>query len=326
MTALPLLALLLATAIVVAIRYGAVGFDAWDVVRALGGRGEPTTVAIVQGLRAPRVIEAALVGAALALAGTCYQALLRNALADPYILGIAGGASVGSVLAIVTGVAVAGVWTLPLAGFVGAIVALLIVLRVAVVGNGVVDPRTMLLAGVIVGAFTNAVVLLALALSDDAEFRGAMLWLMGSLAGATWERVLLLALITVVAVVALVPQARALNLLAIGELTAQVLGTRVERTKWIVLGAASLLTASAVAVSGTIGFVGLVIPNALRLVWGSDHRLLLPTSMLAGASFLVLADLLARSAIAPRELPLGVITALIGVPVFVVLLRRRRDR
>jgi iron complex transport system permease protein len=314
---------LLALALVAAVRVGAVGLDTRAVVLALVGRGDAVDVSIVQALRLPRALLAALVGAALALAGACYQALLRNPLADPYILGIANGASLGAVLAVVSGAAAFGVWTLPVCGFAGALLALMLVFRVAVVADGIIDPRTLLLAGVIVGAFAQAIVLLALAVADDVQFRGALLWLMGSLAGATWERVLLLAATLLGAIALLFPVARTLNLMAIGEVTAAVLGARVERTKWIVLGAASLLTAAAVAMSGTIGFVGLVVPHAMRLLWGSDHRLLLPASMLAGASFLVFADMVARAVVSPGELPLGVITALIGVPVFVVLLRKR---
>jgi iron complex transport system permease protein len=314
---------LVLVSLVLAIRVGAVGLDTTEVVGALAGRGDAVDVAIVRGLRAPRALLAALVGAALALAGACFQALLRNPLADPYILGIASGASTGAVLAVATGVSVLGVWTLPVAGFVGALLALVLVLRIAVVGDGIMDGRTMLLAGVIVASFAQAVVLLALAVTDDVEFRTALLWTMGSLAGATWERATVLSIALVLCIGVLLPVARALNLLAIGEVTAAVLGTQVERTKWRVLGAASLLTAVAVSMAGTIGFVGLVVPHAVRLVCGSDNRLLLPASMLAGASFLVMADLIARTVVSPGELPLGVITALIGVPVFVVLLRRK---
>jgi iron complex transport system permease protein len=322
-TPLVALTVLLLLAIVLAIRVGAVGIDTAAVVRALLGDDGGTTGAIVRRLRAPRALQAALTGGALALAGTCYQALLRNPLADPYTLGITSGASLGAVLAVVLGLATFGVWTLPVAGLVGALLALVLVIRVAYAADGVLDRRTMLLSGIAVGSFSGALVMLIVSLADDQSYRTAMFWIMGTLAGATWEQVVLLAAVLAAAALALLPQARALNLLAIGESTAATLGVEVERAKWTTLLVASALTAAAVAVAGTVGFVGLVIPHMLRLLWGSDHRLLLPASVLAGASFVVLADLAARTVVAPSELPLGVITALVGVPVFVVLLRRR---
>jgi iron complex transport system permease protein len=321
---LPVLAVGTVLVVLAGIRVGAVGLDTGAVLRALAGAGDPAAVTIVRELRAPRAVEAALVGAALALAGAAYQAMLRNALADPYILGIASGASVGVLAALLSGIALAGAWLLPVAGFAGAMVALLLVLRVAAVAGGALDRRTLILAGVAVAAFAQALVLLALATSGDATFRTSFLWLLGSLAGASWDRVLPLALVVPLALGLLLAEARALNALAIGETTAATLGVDVRWTSWRVLGAASLLTATAVAMAGPVGFVGLVIPHALRRRWGSEHRFLLPASACVGAAFLVVADLLARTVAAPEELPLGVITALVGVPVFVLLLRQRR--
>jgi len=195
--------------------------------------------------------------------------------------------------------------------------------RVAAVPGRLLDSRTLLLAGVIVGAFGNAAILLFLTFADVGSFRSAVFWMMGSLAGATWRYTALLGIPLAVSATILFGLARSLNLLAVGEGTAAALGVQVERVKYLCYGIAALLAAIAVAVSGVIGFVGLVIPHAVRLLWGSDHRLLVPCATLLGATFLVLVDAAARSAAAPAELPIGVITALVGVPFFIVLLRRR---
>lgn len=318
-----LLALLLVVAGLVAIRIGAVRLSTGEIVRALLGEGDPRTLAIVRGLRAPRVVLAALCGGALALSGMTFQALLRNPLADPFILGVSSGAATGSVAAVVLGLDEVGAWVIPAAAFVGALLAVLLVLRVATAPGRVLDPRTLLLAGVIVGAFGNAAILLFLTFADVESFRSAVFWMMGSLAGSTWSHIWLLGLPLAIGTPLLFGLARSLNLLAVGEATAATLGVRVERVKYLCLALAALLAAVAVAVSGVIGFVGLVVPHAVRLLWGSDHRLLIPCAALLGGTFLVLADAAARTAAAPAELPIGVITAFIGVPLFIVLLRRR---
>jgi iron complex transport system permease protein len=317
------LAALLALALVFSVRFGAVALDARAILRALGGEGDPSTVAIVQGLRLPRAVQAALVGAALAASGAAFQALLRNPLADPYILGVSGGAAVGAVGAVVLGWSGADVWVTPLAAFVGALVAIALVLRIAVIVGHALDTRILLLAGVVVGAFFNACILLVLTFADVESFRSAIFWMMGSLSSATWTRALLLSAYLVPALILLLGMARALNLLAIGEETAAYLGTSVERTKLVAYAAASLLAAAAVAVSGVIGFVGLITPHVVRLIWGNDYRFLIPAATLLGATFLLLADALARTVAAPTELPVGVVTAFVGVPFFVWLLRRR---
>jgi iron complex transport system permease protein len=203
------------------------------------------------------------------------------------------------------------------------VLAILLVFRIAAVVGRALDTRILLLAGVVVGAFFNACILLALTFADADAFRSAIFWMMGSFSGATWKSISLLGAAMLPAVALLLALARPLNLLAVGEETAAYLGTRVERTKLLAYGTASLLTASAVAVSGVIGFVGLVIPHVVRMLWGADHRFLLPASILAGAAFVVLADTLARTVAAPTELPVGVVTAFVGVPFFVYLLRRR---
>lgn len=320
-----LLTLLLGLTGMLAVRVGAVGLSLADVLAAIRGTADTATRTIVVGLRIPRVVLAALCGAALAISGATYQALLRNTLAEPYILGVSSGAALGAVAATVLGLDRLSPWIIPAFAFAGALVAIVLVLRVALVAGRVLDRRTLLLAGVVVGAFCNAAVLLFLTFADAESFRSAVFWMMGSLAGATWQHVLLLAVPLVIASVVLYGLARSLNLLAVGEPTAAALGVPVERVKYLCFALASVLAAAAVAVSGVIGFVGLIIPHAVRLMWGSNYRQLLPGAALLGAIFLVAADAAARTVAAPTELPIGVLTALVGVPVFVVLLRRRDD-
>src|SRR5690606_20704512 len=283
--------------------------------------GDTVTRTIILDLRLPRVALALVAGAGLALAGAVFQAVLRNALAEPYVLGVAGGAAVGAVAAVVSGLAIIP-GAVQIAALAGAIGAMLLVLRIALRVGRALDTRVLLLAGVVVGAFFNAVILLLLMLADVESFRSAVFWMMGSLAGATWRSTLLLTLYIIPSSIALLALARPLNLLAVGEETALFLGARVERVKLIAYFIASLLVAAAVSACGVIGFIGLIVPHAVRLAWGSDHRLLLPASMLGGGTFLLLADTAARSIAAPAELPVGVITALVGVPIFVLLLRR----
>jgi iron complex transport system permease protein len=317
-----LLGAVLLVTLLLAVRIGAVRLDNGQVLDALRGRADPATSTIVLGLRLPRVVLAALCGAALSMSGATYQALLRNALAEPYILGVSSGAAAGAVAATVFGLDAYGPWIIPVFAFVGSLVAIALVLRVAFTEGRVLDHRTLILAGVVVGAFGNAVVLLFLTFSDADAFRSAVFWLMGSLAGATWGRVLLLAIPLVVSGALLFGLARSLDLLSVGEPTAAALGVPVERIKYACFVLAAVLAATAVAVSGVIGFVGLLVPHAVRLKWGSGHRQLMPAAALTGAIFLVATDALARTVAAPTELPLGVITALLGVPLFVVLLRR----
>jgi iron complex transport system permease protein len=318
---LALLLLLALVAVCVALVTGAAGIPLRDVIAALSGSGDATTRTIVLELRLPRVVLALIAGGALALSGAVFQALLRNPLAEPYVLGVAGGAAVGAVGAVVLGLSVVP-GLVQAAALAGAIGAMLLVLRIALSAGRALDTRVLLLAGVVVGAFFNAVILLLLMLADVESFRSAVFWMMGSLAGATWRGTLLLALYVVPSSLALLLLARSLNLLAIGEETALFLGARVERVKLAAYLIASLLVAAAVAACGVIGFIGLVVPHAVRLAWGSDHRLLLPASAIGGGTFLLLADTAARSIAAPAELPVGVITALVGVPIFVLLLRR----
>ena len=307
---------------VLAVVVGASELSVGEVVAALGGGGDAASRTIVMQLRVPRAMLAALVGGSLALAGAVFQALLRNPLAEPYVLGVSSGAAVGAVVAVVLGWAASTPWAVPLAAFAGALLAIGLVLRVALSAGRALSSRVFVLAGVVVGAFFNAAILLFLSRADDQSFRSAMFWMMGSLAGASWPQVSLLASYLGVTSGILILLARPLNLLSFGEETAMFLGVRVERMKIVTYLLTSLLVAAAVAVSGVIGFVGLIVPHALRLLWGSDHRLLLPASVLAGGTFLLLSDTVARTVVAPAELPTGVLTALVGVPVFVVLLVR----
>ena len=319
--ALILIALVLA-AVALALRFGSAELTTVRVLDALRGTGAETDRFIVVELRLPRALMGFLVGGGLALSGAVFQALLRNPLAEPYILGISGGAAAGAVLVLALGWVVASSWALPLAAFAGAALAILLVFGVAVSADQRLDVRVLLLSGVVVGAFFSAFIALVLALSDAPTVRSAVLWMMGSLSSASWRTVGIVAAYTLPLALILLTLARALNLMAIGEETARYLGTEVEQVKRLAYGVASFIAAAGVAFVGVIGFVGLIVPHAVRLTVGSDHRLLLPLSFLAGAAFLTLTDLVARTVAAPTELPVGVIAAFLGVPFFLVLLRR----
>lgn len=304
----------LAAAAVVAFAL-AVGLGPAHVPLAELGRSD-----IVRLLRLPRAILAFLVGGSLALSGAALQAIIRNPLADPFLLGLSGGGGLGAVVAIA--LHIPGPWALPLAAFAGALGALALVYRLGLVGGAELDPRVLILAGVAVGAFAAALTTAIVSLSQAAELRNAFLWLWGGLSGASWNTVLVLCAYAPLPIVVLLAAARPLDLLALGEEPARHLGADVERVRRRVYVAASLLTAAAVAVSGVIGFVGLIVPHAVRAVWGHRHRPLLPASFLAGGILLAVADTVARVAVAPRELPVGIVTALVGVPVFAFLIRR----
>ena len=281
---------------------------------------ELTSSPIVRDLRVPRVLLAFLVGGGLAVSGAGLQALVRNPLADPFLLGLSGGAGLGAVAAIA--LRLPGPWALPLAAFAGALAAMALVYRLGLVAGGALDPRVLLLAGVVVGAFAAAITTAIVSLSEAEQLRNAFLWLWGGLSGASWSTVSVLCVYLPIPLIVLFASARQLDLLALGEEPAQYLGADVERLKRRVYLCASFLTAAAVAVSGIIGFVGLIVPHMGRLVWGHQHRSLLPVSFIGGGILLSLADTLARTVVAPRELPVGIVTALLGVPLFTLLLRR----
>jgi len=303
-----------------ALAVGPAAIDLTAVWNGLVGTGDEATVAIVRELRMPRVVLAFLVGGCLAVTGAALQALVRNPLADPYLLGLSGGAGLGAVGAIALGIG--GAWTVPAAALVGALLAILLVYRVALVAGSVLDARVLLLGGVVVGAFAASVMGAIMALSPAPEVRNALMWLLGSFDRASWRAVAIFAVYASLPLAVLYTLSRTLDLIALGEEPARFLGANVERTKRVLYVTASLLTAVAVAIAGIIGFVGLVVPHAIRMVWGHLHRNLLPAAFLLGGILLVIADALARTAFAPLELPVGVVTALIGVPIFVLLVRR----
>jgi iron complex transport system permease protein len=314
----------------IALLSGTAAVGPGDVVRALFGRRGPEAdlaAAVVLGLRLPRILLAALAGAGLALAGAGFQALTRNPLADPAVLGVASGAAFGAVIGQIVGLegsllAAAG---LSAVAFAGALLAATTVYLIASVG-GRLPIQTLLLAGVITGLFFSAAITLTISLLDVTRLAGILHWLMGSLGVLGYRPVVVIALGVAGAGGLLYGQARALNLLALGEEAALQLGVEAERVKRIVFVAASLLTGVVVAHAGPIGFVGLIVPHGVRLAVGSDNRLLLPVAAGAGATFLVVADTLARVLVRPAELPVGVITAFCGAPFFVYLLRTRLRR
>ena len=320
---LPILLALLLLALCslgLALAVGSLPLPLSDVVAALIGR--PVASAdIVLTLRLPRALAGFACGGLLALAGALMQVLLRNPLADPYVLGVSGGASVGAMLAILFGFAgVAGVG-IEAGAFLGALAALLLVFGLAR-GDGSWTQTRLLLTGVIVASGCGAVVGLLLSIAPETQLRGMLFWLMGDLGqpGQGWPPLLVLG----VALLLALPLARDLNLLARGEGNARALGVDVGRLRLGVYLLAALATAAAVTTAGAVGFVGLIVPHLVRLALGNDQRLLLPAATLAGGSLLVLADTLARSVIAPAQLPVGVLTAMIGVPVFLFLLERHR--
>lgn len=285
---------------------------------------KPEDVTILFSLRLPRILFAGLVGASLSTAGVIFQALLRNPLADPYILGISGGSALGAIIGISAGMAVLPLGV-PLPAFLGAAVTVILVLAAGGSVKGF-SSGTMLLAGVIVNAFFSALIMLVLSLSSHADLQKVIFWLMGNLSLAEPGEVLLTGLVLLAGFSIAWLHARSINLISLGEETAIHLGVAVERTRMILLLSGSLLTAVAVSFSGTVGFVGLIIPHMMRMLLGADHRLLLPASLLFGASFLIVADTLARTAIPDMELPVGVVTALCGSPYFLYLLRKGRFR
>lgn len=320
--ALALVGILLACGI------GSVALPVFEPLSALGEivRGEPSTLAatLLQ-LRLGRVLSAFVTGAALALAGVMMQALLRNPLADPYVLGVSGGAAVGALLAMLF---FSAVWMIDVSAFAGAICVALLLFMLAHrdLRSGIVDANAplLLLTGVIVASGCGALVTLMLSIAPDNRLRGMVFWLIGDLSGAQlrWLPWLVLA----GALIFSIRAARAINVMAQHAEAAATLGIKVGALRQGLFVCAALLTASAVSNAGSIGFVGLIVPHACRFALGPDHRLLLPAATLVGGTFLVLADMLARSLLAPQQLPVGVITALIGVPVFLLQLHHIRKR
>jgi iron complex transport system permease protein len=290
----------------------------------LGWQGEQigTEHAIILSLRVPRVILAGLVGAGLSISGAIFQALLRNPLADPYILGVSSGAAVGAIVALFLGLSTFSLG-LPVASFLG---ALLTVFAVFYFGkqNGKIHPNTLLLAGVIIGSFLSALIMFFISVSQREELHTIIFWLMGDFSLSNVQMIRMIFPYLLLGFLLLYVHARQLNLILSGEEHALQLGVHVERLRLISYLSASVITAACVSVCGLIGFVGLIVPHSVRLLFGPDHRLLLPASALVGASFLIASDTLARTLLAPIELPVGVITASFGGPFFIYLLRTRK--
>jgi iron complex transport system permease protein len=307
--------------------FGSSPIDVFSVLQWLtaGGDGVGTGLSstdetILFSIRLPRIVFAGIVGGALAAAGVVFQGLLRNPLADPYILGISSGAAVGALGVLLLGIGFAPV--ISGSAFLGALFTIFLVYGIARTKTEL-HSTTLLLSGVIVNAFFSAVIMFLIATASDRSLHNAMFWLMGDLSLAGWREILLAGLFLIFGFSVIFIYARHLNLIAVSEETAKQLGVHVEQTKIILLLAASLITGVAVSVSGIIGFVGLIVPHMMRMLLGSDHRLLLPASVLFGSAFLIVTDTFARTLIAPAELPVGVITALCGAPYFIYLLRRR---
>ena len=287
---------------------------------------DPATVILLQ-VRLPRVLLAFFVGGSLAMVGVALQALLRNPLADPFVIGISSGAALGAAIALLFGVGIS-VWSvsaLPLCAFAGALLSLLIMYRISSAEKGF-SIYTLLLAGVVLNAIFSAFIMFLTSVAEPNRAFGMYAWLMGSLTGPDFSTLGVLTLYLGIGLMVLVAQAQSLNLLTLGEETARSLGVDVERVKKMVFIAAALLTGAVVSFSGIIGFVGLIVPHAVRLVLCADHRLLLPVAGFVGGMFLMLADTVARTALSPGEFPVGVVTALVGGPVFLYLLTTRNMR
>jgi iron complex transport system permease protein len=315
------LLLLLVVVSVIGLSVGSVSIPFSKVINSIINRAsvDEAERTIILDIRLPRLLLAMIVGAGLSIAGVAFQALLRNPLAEPYILGISSGGTVGAILAISFGVG-ASVFITPLASFIGSALVMLLVYSLAH-RHGQLDTNALLLGGVMVGAFFNAVVLLIIAVFNQ-ELRNAFLWLMGNFSGANFESLAVVSPFVLLASGFLLLQSKKYNLIATGDETALQLGVDVPRIKRLSYLLASLITGLVVSVSGVIGFVGLIIPHMCRMLFGPDHRLLLPSSILLGASFMIIADVIARTILAPTEIPVGAVTAAIGAPLFVYLLKK----
>jgi iron complex transport system permease protein len=279
----------------------------------------PDQFAILLQIRLPRILLAAAVGASLAAAGASYQALLRNPLAEPYLLGVSNGAAVGTMIALVF--FGSWEWSRPIMAFTGALASTFLVYRLAQSRAGA-SPERLILSGVIVTTFLSSAIVFVTTLMDATRIRSFTFWLLGDLSGTTTSLLALAMIVAVLGTVVLSANARSLNLLMLGERDAFDLGVEVSKVRLIIFFVASMLVGSSVASSGSVGYVGLVVPHLVRLSLGSDNRITVPAAAFAGALFVVVADTVARTIIAPRELPVGAITALIGAPLFVYLLKR----
>jgi iron complex transport system permease protein len=327
----PVLVGLLAASMVAAVAFGSVWIGPWTSIRLVAWKlhlaGRPdvdrSTQVILFQLRLPRVLLAALVGAALAAAGAVFQALFRNPMADPAIIGVSSGAALGAIVVILAGGGAAlGGMGVSGAAFAGAVATAFLVYRLSRLGPSV-QVATLLLAGIAVAAMISAAISLVMTFSGT-EIRSIYFWLLGGLGARGWQSLTAATPLVAAGFVVAMASVGDLNLTVLGEERAAQLGLEVERFKRLMLGTGAILTAAAVSVAGLIGFVGLMTPHILRLVIGSDHRRLIPASILGGATFMVLADLAARIAVSPQEIPVGAVTAVLGGPFFLYLLRRER--
>lgn len=305
-------------AVLFSLATGSVNIDIEGLLNALKEGKDSINYTLVMELRLPRALSAFVAGAMLALAGALMQVLLRNPLADPYVLGISGGAAVATLTAMLVGLT--GIW-LTSSALAGAFLSMILVFTIAH-GSGSWTPTRLLLTGVVIAAGWGALISFILAITPGTGIHGMLFWLMGDLSQSNMPVIGFVVLFF--SIIACLPLARHLNILSRGDQQASALGVNVRSLRIMVYVLASLLTASAVTIAGSIGFVGLIIPHMLRLAAGSDYRMLLPATVLAGGTLLVVADLIARTLIAPQQLPTGVITALIGVPLFLFLLHRSR--
>ncbi len=320
--------ILFIVAVVVSASIGVAKVPFWDAFRSMlpwleGGKHG----LIIREVRLPRVILAGLVGASLATSGAVFQALLRNPLADPYILGVSGGGALGAILAMAIGIdfSLWGFSSVPIFAFLGSLCTIFFVYAVGSV-RGRIATQSLLLTGVIVNAIFSALIMFITSVVDFSQVQSIIFWLMGNLGTIEYGSLLKLSAYSLIGLIVLFSLARDLNALSLGEEQALQLGVDVERTKKLAFVGASLITGAVVSVSGLIGFVGLIVPHTVRLIFGPDHRLLLPASMLCGGIFLMTADTIARTILSPIELPVGVITAICGGPFFIWLLRKRGSR
>lgn len=291
----------------------------------IGNRETSSFDAIIWDIRLPRVLLAFLVGSSLALAGAAFQGLFRNPLVDPYTIGVSSGASLGAVLVLFLQLQInfLGNFTLPIVSICASILSLILIIGITRISSTSFSNETIILTGIILNSFTGALVTYLISTAEQESFRQIMFWLMGSVSMRNWGHVGLLFPFFVVASTLILIHYRELNTLVLGEEAAHYIGVNVKRKRVYILTAAAVLTGSAVAVSGAIGFVGLVVPHLVRLIIGSNHKHVLPLSLVVGGTFLVFADMVARTLVSPSELPIGVVTAFIGAPIFTYLLIRQ---
>jgi len=320
---LGLLTAVLLLALYLGLGAGSTGGGFGAVLRSLAGGGEDKLLHdIIWRLRLPRVVLAALLGATLSLGGLVFQALLRNPLAEPYILGVSGGSAIGAIIGILMGLArFPGVW---LTAFAGSL-ATLGVLFLMAPGRSFVRANTLLLSGVMVNAFCAAVIMFLVSMAQDSRLHNIIFWLMGDLAAATNAKVGGLALTVIPCFVLIFTRSHAMNLLALGSDMAHSMGVNIRRTTALLLAVTSLMVSATVSYCGLVGFVGLVMPHMLRLILGPDHRVLAPACILGGAAFMVVCDVLARTLPSQGEMPVGVVSAMIGAPLFIYLLRKSNN-